>query len=378
MHRLEPFFATPSARAPGPADVVARGLPPGHIPGQPVTALAPMQDVTHLPFMRVIAHYGAPDCFFTEYFRVHEVSCPEPHILRSITDHATGRPVFAQLIGEHIPSMVRTAKALQAYPVAGIDLNMGCPVPKIYKKNVGGGLLRDPDKVDALLGALRDAVSGRFTVKMRVGFDSTEPFERTLALVNKHGVDLLSVHGRTVAEMYRPGVRYDLIAQAVRAVSCPVIANGDIHSPARAAEVLALTGAAGVMIGRHAIRNPWIFRQTRDVLAGRPVTPVTLAEVREYIDRLYRETTSPTASSVAHVHKLKKYLNFIGQSVDPDGTFLHQMRRAMSETELFHICDRHLLSEPDRHASIEPYPCVFARPNSEPPLDGCSLATVTG
>ncbi|MCC7018746.1 MAG: tRNA-dihydrouridine synthase family protein [Ardenticatenales bacterium] len=378
MHPVESYVTTPSARPPAPADVVARGLPPGHIPGQGLTALAPMQDVTHLPFMRVMAHYGAPDYFFTEYFRVHEVSCLEPHILRSITDHGTGRPVFAQLIGEHIPSMVRTAKALSAYPVAGIDLNMGCPAPKIYKKNVGGGLLRDPDKVDALLGALRDAVPGRFTVKMRVGFDNTEPFERILALVNKHGIDLLTVHGRTVAEMYRPGVRYDLIAQAVRTVRCPVLANGDIHSPAKAVEVLALTGAAGVMIGRHAIRNPWIFRQTREALAGRPITPVTLAETRAYIDRLYGETESPTASRTAHVHKLKKYLNFVGQSVDPTGAFLYEMRRAMTHAELFAICDRHLLADPDRHASIEPYPGIFARPNAEAPMDGCSLETIPG
>lgn len=360
-----PHEWTPEVTASADVAPAAPGLPPGQAPGQPLTALAPMQDVTHLPFMRVIAHYGAPDYFFTEYFRVHRDSQLEADILRSITDHGTGRPVFAQLIGEHIPSMVRTAKALLAYPVAGIDLNMGCPAPKIYKKNVGGGLLRDANHVDALLGALRDAVPGRFTVKMRVGFDDTAPFEPILRLVDKHGVDLLSVHGRTVAEMYRPGVRYDLIAQAVRTVRCPVLANGDVDTPAKAVEVLAQTGAAGVMIGRHAIRNPWIFRQTRDALAGRPVTPATLADTREYIDRLHRATTSPKLSATAHTHKLKKFLNFIGQGVDADGAFLYEMRRALSEAELLRICDRHLLADPDRPASLAPFAGIVARPNHE-------------
>jgi len=378
-------------------------LPPGIIPGQPLTALAPMQDVTDLPFMRVVAHYGAPDYFFTEFFRVHGQSRPEKHILRSITENQTGRPVFAQLIGEHIPDMVRTVKELLAYPVAGIDLNMGCPAPKIYKKNVGGGLLRDPAKVDALLGSLRDAVPGLFTVKMRLGFDSMENFDTILGLVNKHAVDLLSVHGRTVKEMYRSEVHYDFIGAAVRTVRCPVLANGNVTSAAKAAAVLSDTGAAGVMIGRHAIRNPWIFRQCRErLLVARglrtrsepvprpgstsgnapdtdvpPVFQPTLADVREFVDRLYRETQQPECPEKAHVAKMKKYLNFVGQSVDAAGAFLHDMRRAMTEAELFEVCDRHLLAEPSRLFAPEPYAGVIARPNCETPLQTCSLDTVT-
>ena len=363
----------------------ARLLPPGIIPGQPLTALAPMQDVTDLPFMRVAAHYGAPDYFFTEFFRVHGQSRPEKHILRSIVENKTGRPVFAQLIGEEIPHMVRTVKELLKYPVAGIDLNMGCPAPKIYKKNVGGGLLRDPAKIDELIGALRDAVPGLFTVKMRIGFDSTENYERVLGLINKHGVDLLSVHGRTVKEGYRSDVHYDFIGVAARTVRCSVLANGNVTSADKAADVLKQTGAAGVMIGRHAIRNPWIFRQCRErltqvgaVAPNRPsVFQPTLADVREYISRLYRETQTPDIPEKAHVAKMKKYLNFVGQGVDPTGAFLHDMRRAMTEPDLFAVCDRHLLAEPTKLFATEPYAGVIARPNCETPIQSCSLDSVT-
>lgn len=337
-----------------------------------------MQDVTDLAFMRVIAHYGAPDYFFTEFLRVHAQSRPEKHILRSIDENTTGRPIFAQLIGEDLHHLSRTAAELLQHPVAGIDLNLGCPAPKVYKKNVGGGLLRDLDRVDQILATLRAAVPGLFTVKVRIGFDDTSPFERLLDLVNAHRVDLLSVHGRTVKEMYRSEVHYDFIARAVARARCPVLANGNILSASRAATVLAQTRAAGVMIGRHAIRNPWIFRQCREQFSGLPLFAPTLADVRDYIERLYRETQTPGVPERFHVNKMKKYLNFVGQSVDAAGSFLHDMRRTESESQLFAVCDRHLLADPAQPFAPEPYPGVIARPNCESPTaDSCSLETVT-
>lgn len=370
----------------------ATRLPPGQLAGAPLTALAPMQDVTDLAFMRVIAHYGAPDYFFTEFFRVHGQSRPEKHILRSIDENDTGRPVFAQLIGEDLDHLARTAAELLRHPVAGIDLNLGCPAPKVYKKNVGGGLLRDPARVGEILATLRAAAPSLFTVKMRIGFEDAGNFDRILELVNEHRVDLLSVHGRTVKEMYRSEVHYDAIAHAVGRVRCPLLANGNVTSSTRAVAVLRETGAAGVMIGRHAIRNPWIFRQCREQFqaaqaggAGSSspdpgVFRPTLADVRDYIERLFHATRTPEFPERAHVNKMKKYLNFVGQGVDPAGSFLHDMRRAESAGDLFQICDRHLLTEPSREFSLEPYPGVIARPNCETPhalADGCSLETIT-
>ena len=355
-----------------------RSLPPAIAQGQPLTALAPMQDVTDLAFMGLTARLGAPDYYFTEFFRVHAASRPEKHILRSIDENQTGRPVFAQLIGEDINHLVRTAKELAGHPVAGIDLNLGCPAPKVYKKNVGGGLLREPAKVGAILHALREAIPGLFTVKMRVGFDDWSPFEAILDHVAACGVDLLTVHGRTVKEMYRSEVHYDLIRLAASRVPCPVLANGNVTSASRALAIVRETGVAGVMIGRHAIRNPWIFGQCRAVFSGGVAKPVTLGEVREYVSSLYAATKSPGIPENAHVSKMKKYLNFVGQGVDPAGAFLHAMRRTTTESELFGVCDQHLLSDPARLFADEPYPGVIARPNCETPdANGCSLESVT-
>jgi tRNA-dihydrouridine synthase B len=329
------------------------------------TALAPMQDVTDICFMKVIAEYGCPDYFFTEYFRVHETSRLEKHILRSITENTTNRPVFAQMIGESIPDLVRTAKLLSNYAVAGIDLNMGCPAPRIYRKNVGGGLLRDPDKIDRILGELRSAVTGRLTVKMRIGFEDTDQFEQVLDLINKHNIDLLSLHGRTVKEMYHGAVHYDLIAQAVQRLNCPVLANGNVSSAASAIVILSQTQAAGVMVGRAAIRNPWIFRQIRQALAGQEVLIVTMEQVRGYIDRLYQMQLEKSVPEKARLNHLKMYLNYIGQGVDAAGVFLRDMRKAQDEKELFGVCDRDLLGHPDRAFAAEPYTGLFARPRAE-------------
>jgi tRNA-dihydrouridine synthase len=365
----------------------ARALPPPVQPGAPLTALAPMQDVTDLAFMGVIAHYGNPDFYFTEYFRVHAASTLERHIVRSITENPTDRPVFAQMIGESVPDLTRTARDLERLPVAGVDLNMGCPAPKIYKKNVGGGLLRDPAKINEIFGALRNSIAGLFTVKTRIGFEDTANFERVLELVNFHQVDLLSVHGRTVKEMYRSEVHYDAIARAVAAVRCPVLANGNVTSAAAAERILRETGATGVMVGRSAIRNPWIFRQIRERLSGREEFRPTLGDAREYIARLAEAVTNPSVPDRVRCSKLKKYLNFVGQSVDAEGRFLHEMRRAQTEAELFAVCDRHLLADPAIPFSPEPYAGVIARPNCETPEAAhgepvesaeCSLDSVTG
>lgn len=349
-------------------------MPPIVEAGSLPTALAPMQDVTGTAFMRLLGQFGAPDYFFTEYFRVHEHSTLEPHILESITDNGTGRPVFAQLIGENTAHLQRAARELQQYPVAGIDLNLGCPAPKVYRKNVGGGLLREPASIDRIFGALREACGGRFTVKTRVGFEDSAVFPRLLELVNHHRIDNLSVHGRTVRQMYRGAVAYPLIRHAVQHVSCTVLANGNITSANSALQVAAFTGCHGVMIGRSAIRNPWIFRQIRELSTGRIPFQPTLRDVRAYIDSLWQQVSPPTVPDLPRLGRMKKFLNFVGQGVDADGRFLHQMRHAASVRAFFEVCDAFLIAGGRDRLPFadEPFPGLLARPNHEASLPGVS------
>jgi tRNA-dihydrouridine synthase B len=325
----------------------------------PILALAPMQDVTTLQFMRVIARYGGPDVYWTEYFRVHGDSRPEKWILESITKNPTGKPVVAQMIGNNIPALIRTARELQKYPIAAIDLNLGCPAPIVYRKCAGGGLLRDPEKIDAILGALRDAVTVPFTVKTRVGFQSAEEFDELLPVFAKHPIDLLTVHARTVKQMYRPGVRYDLIARAARELKCPVLANGNVHGPAQAKQLLAETGARGLMIGRGAIRNPWLFDQIRAEMRGEKIKLPIGRDVLAYIRELWENEITPGVPESAQVMRMKKFMNFIGEGVSEK--FLFEIRRVATTADFFRVCEYCL--DHDQPMQLEPVPAA------ETPLD---------
>jgi tRNA-dihydrouridine synthase len=323
----------------------------------PVLALAPMQGVTDLPFLKLIAVYGGADVYVTEYFRVYATSRLDKHILKSVTENPTGRPVIAQMIGNDIPSLVRTARELEQYPVAAVDLNLGCPAPVVYRKGAGGGLLREPKRVDAILGALRDAVKGRFTVKTRIGFDSAEVFADLLPIFAKHSLDLLAVHARTVKEMYRSEVHYDFIARAVAELPCPILANGNVYSAQKAAEVLKITGARGLMIGRGAIRNPWLFRQIRERQRGEAIFIPLGTDVLAYVHALYEAVCSPAARESAQVQKMKKYMNYLGVGVEPTGQFLHQIRRVTTTADLFRVCRQFL--DHDRPMPLEPFPLAL-------------------
>jgi tRNA-dihydrouridine synthase B len=340
-----------------------------HFPeNRPVLILAPMQNVTHLAFWNVTHHYGGPDIYFTEYFRVHSASVPEKHILACLKNNPSARPAIAQMIGQRLPDLVRTAEALVDSGAVAIDLNVGCPAPIVCRKSSGGGLLRHLDRLENILQTLRKTLPIPFTVKTRIGFHEESEFDRILDVYRQISIDMLTVHGRTVKEMYRSHVHYDRIRQAVETMPCPVIANGNVLSADGARDIAASTGAAGLMIGRGAIRNPWIWDQIRELYEhGRVATRPTLRDLLEYISRLYRETYTPGISEKAHVAYMKKAMNFIAQSIDPEDHFLHQIRRATSEKDFFAICDHFLNSD----APFEPEPDSGSLINAGSPRTDC-------
>jgi tRNA-dihydrouridine synthase B len=323
---------------------------------RPLLVLAPMQDVTDGPFWRVMARYGGPDVYYTEYFRVHVDSRPERHILAAIEENPAQRPVIAQMIGQDIAALVRTAADLQKRAIAGIDLNLGCPAPIVCRKEAGGGLLRNPAKIDAILRELRAAVHLQFTVKTRLGYDRTDEFPGLLDVFRRHAIDALTVHGRTVREMYGPVVHYDAIAQAARLMPCPVFANGNVRDVESARRITALTGTAGLMIGRGAIRNPWIFQQIRDSWAGRAPFVPTRVDLRAYIDVLHRETCASSPHEAGQVGKMKKYLGYIAPGLGGDDSFWRELRPMLTLRDLFAVCDRHLAEAVSIDAAV---PAVF-------------------
>jgi tRNA-dihydrouridine synthase len=316
-----------------------RDLLPNH---RPALVLAPMQDVTDLPFMRVLARRSLPDWFVTEYFRVHVHSRLNAYVLRSICENATGRPIFAQMIGCDIEELTRTARELSKYPIAGIDLNLGCPAPVVYRKNAGGGLLRVPDQIDAILGALRDAIQGRFTVKTRLGFHSPGEFPAILEIFRKHAIDGLTIHGRTVADRYQTAVRPSMVKLAVESLSCPVIANGNVVDRTTAIHYHQQTQAAGLMIGRGAIRNPWIFSQIISAFENTAPIQPKYRDLLTYIHELSEELgkEAPSFDPLGHIQRMKKTLIYICDGIHPD--FEHAIRRMKTPEEFHQILSAHL------------------------------------
>lgn len=322
-------------------------------PHRPLLILAPMQDITDLPFWRVMSGYGGPDVYYTEYFRVHRDSCPEKHILRSIDENPDGKPVIAQMIGQDLDALRRTAVQLQKRKIAGIDLNLGCPAPIVCRKEAGGGLLRNLPKIDEILREVRAAVQLRFTVKTRIGFDSPDEFPALLDLFRRHPIDALTVHGRTVREMYKPIVHYDAIERAARLMPCPVFANGNVTCADSARRIVEMTGASGLMIGRGAIRNPWIFTQIREAWSGEITTRPTLIDLRNYIECLYEATRDPAIRESGQVGKMKKYLGYIAPGIGERDAFWTELKPTLTLRDLFAVCDRHL-------AAPEPFPPAYA------------------
>lgn len=316
----------------------------------PLLTLAPMQDVTNGAFWTLVHRYGGADIYWTEYFRVHETSSLEKWIVNDITTNTTGRPVVAQMIGNDIPALVRTAKLLQQLLVAAIDLNLGCPAPIVYRKCAGGGLLREPDRVDRILGELRAAITTRFTVKTRIGFATADEFDRLLPIFARHSLDALTVHGRTVAQGYRLPVDYGRIRQAVETMACPVIANGHVYSAAQAMDVLRETRAAGLMIGRGAIRSPWLFTQIRQQWRGEPVTVPTGRDVLAYVRALWDSQANFDKPEIMRCERMKKFLNYLGEGVT--ASFWHDIRRTKTEADFHRICAEHF--DHDRPMTMEP------------------------
>ncbi|MFM2296890.1 MAG: hypothetical protein RL117_597 [Verrucomicrobiota bacterium] len=313
-------------------------LPTDH----PALVLAPMQNVTDLPFMRVIARRGGPNWFVTEFFRVHPASKPDRYILRSIRENETKIPIFAQIIGSDAEAMVKEAKVLLRENIAGIDLNLGCPSPTVCGKNAGGGLLRQPREVDRMIGALREVIPTRFTVKTRVGFAEEAEFDELLRVFAKHEIDGLTIHGRTVADRYQTPVRPHCVARAVDALTCPVIANGNVVNVASGVRYHQLTKAAGLMLGRGAIRNPWMFDQLRAHYRGEKIFQPRGRDVLEYIEELYEELAreSKEFHELHHIQRMKKTMLYIAQGLGDD--FEHDMRRMRTAEEFFALCRGHL------------------------------------
>jgi len=241
--------------------------------------LAPMAGVTDRPFRQMCRRMGAG-------LVVSEMLSSNPKVWKTAKsmhrmDH-TGEDGIrsVQIAGADPDLMAQAAQFNVENGAQIIDINMGCPAKKVNKKLAGSALLQYPELVESIVRAVVDAVDVPVTLKIRTGWDTDNRNGADIArIAEQNGIQSLAVHGRTRACMYRGNAEYDTIRAIKQAVSIPVIANGYITSPEKARFVLEYTGADGVMIGRGAQGNPWIFKQIQHYLqTGENLPPPSLSE----------------------------------------------------------------------------------------------------
>ena len=230
---------------------------------KPLVVLAPLAGYTDLPFRSVVKKFGA-DITISEMISSNALVYKSEKTLRMIEKSPSEDPYIVQIAGNK-PELVRDAVEIlnDIEGIDGIDLNCGCPAPKVFNHGSGSNLLGDLKKLEEILGTVKKYSKKEYTTaKVRIGVNEKIPVDIAKA-VEACGVDYLAVHGRTRAGKYKAPVDYDAIKAMVEAVSIPVIANGDIKDYDKAKEVLEYTKANGVMIGRGAIGKPWIFYQLK-------------------------------------------------------------------------------------------------------------------
>ncbi len=288
--------------------------PTGHRP----LMLAPMQGLTNRALRALLIDWVRPDTVFTEFMRVNPRGARQPiraGDLREVAAAEGGVPLVVQLIGHDREALVDAAQAAQDAGAVHINLNLGCPYGRMTSGLTGGGMLRRPEALAELLPALRRAIAGTFSVKVRAGYDDPGQITGLLPLFEEAGVDFLVLHPRTVVQEYTGRADHAVTAQVVRQTRLPVIANGDIRTADDGLRVLRETGAAGLMLGRGAIADPLLFERIR----GRAAAEPDRKEREEMLHRYLRElVTSYCGVFCGDTQVLGKIKGVLATMDDPD------------------------------------------------------------
>ncbi len=235
--------------------------------------LAPLAGITDFPLRSICRSFGA-GLVVSEMISSQAIVRSNRRAGKMASTSRHEYPLMVQISGADPDVMARAARMNQELGAAIIDINMGCPQRKIVKTGAGAALMKTPELAEQIIRAVIEAVDCPVTVKMRLGWDSVSRNVLELAeIADRAGVALITVHGRTRAEMFSGQADWEAIAQVVESVTCPVIANGDIRTPEDARRCLQVTGAAGIMIGRGALGRPWLFRQVACYLKDGDVVP---------------------------------------------------------------------------------------------------------
>ena len=288
-------------------------------------ALAPMEGVTDLTFRRLVRQIGGCGLTCTEFIPARGLAEQHKKIMEMVRFDTDEKPVAIQVFGRDPVALAEGARIAQDVGADIVDLNMGCPSKRVCAHSGGSALMKEPELVRDIVRAMRAAVTIPFTVKMRSGWDIHSKNAPELAwMCQEEGAEAVTVHWRTREDKYSGERELDTIAEVVRRCSIPVLANGDIVDAQSALSTREYTGCAGWMVGRGAIKNPWVFREIEAALLGKPYTRPTLDEKEATLLGYYESLRTRFHSDKGALGRMKKIARYFTEGVQ-NGAELRQL-----------------------------------------------------
>ena len=276
----------------------------------PPLVLSPMAGVTDVPFRSFLKRRGGIGLTVSEFISVEGLTRNNPKSKRQMRFYDYERPFAVQIFGGQWERMRMAAEMAEEVGADILDINCGCPAPKVVKHGGGSGLLREHERLEKILREVRSAISIPLTIKIRAGFyDSHINAVETARLAESCGVEHIALHGRTKEQGYKGRADWDLVRQVKEAVKVPVSGSGDVITVEDAFARWRETGCDGILIGRGALQNPWIFRQIEDAIAGREPFQPTVEDKRnallEYLELLRADM--PEKAALGRMKQLAGY-----------------------------------------------------------------------
>jgi nifR3 family TIM-barrel protein len=342
------FYDNPRVHTAPDDAKVAANLKIGSVAIAPATVLAPMAGITDTVFRRFIREMDGCGLLMTEFTSADGViRKKDKKAQRYLHFYADEHPITSQLFGSNPESLAEAARMVEGFGFDVVDLNLGCPAKKVVKCNGGSGLLRELPVIQKIFESVRAAVKIPFTVKFRAGWSESELVFRELAKIAEGcGLNAVAMHARTREQGYSGQAQWQWIAELKSLVSIPVIGNGDIRTPEDARAMVAETGCDGVMIGRAAASNPWIFRQIAQYTSTGNYDVASRSDryqmIRRYFGMLIEEGFPDSTG------KMKQFASWFTHGVEGGAKLRKVIYEAKSPEQIVEAVDVFFSQEPVR------------------------------
>jgi len=306
----------------------------------PILFMAPLAGVTNRVFRQLVIEQGA-DYVCTEMISVQGLIQGNPKT-HSLLDLKTGEPSGIQLFGREPEDFVRAAAIIvEQYRPLFIDINMGCPVPKVVKGGMGAALMREPARVEALVRALVENISVPVSVKIRLGWSPEELTGPEVARrCEEGGASWITVHGRTRDQFYRGQADWEGIGAIARERKVPVVANGDIFSARDAEQMMSITGCPRIMVGRGALGNPWIFKRIKERFRGEKEGSVSLREILSIMKKHMEGQVELRGSEKKAILEMRRHFSWYIKGWPGARDFRQRLMGVKSKAEVYRELER--------------------------------------